>query len=140
MTRPQSESVTHGAHHVGLAVPDIEAARSFFCEALGYSTVGGVPDYPAHFVSDGTTLITLWQVSDPATARPFDRKRNVGLHHLALTVADDGAIQTVYDRVREWPGASIEFAPTALSEGSSVRHFICAIPGGVRVEFATPFS
>jgi catechol 2,3-dioxygenase-like lactoylglutathione lyase family enzyme len=140
MTQPLNEPITHGAHHIGLAVPDIEVARSFFCEVLGYKTVGGVPDYPAHFVTDGTTLITLWQIADPANARSFDRRRNVGLHHLALTVADDDAIETVYGRVREWPGASIEFAPAALSEGSSVRHFICAIPGGVRVEFATPFG
>ncbi|MDG2004098.1 MAG: VOC family protein [Novosphingobium sp.] len=140
LTQNQTGPLTHGAHHVGLAVPDIEVARSFFCEALGYKTIGGVPDYPAHFVSDGTTLITLWQVSEPASARAFDRKRNIGLHHLALTVADDDAIEVVYDRVRAWPGTSIEFAPVALSEGSSVRHFICAIPGGVRIEFATPFG
>ena len=136
MTDPK----TLGAHHVGLAVPDIETARSFFCEALDYQTVGGVPDYPAHFVSDGTTLITLWQVSDPKSARPFDRKRNVGLHHLALTVADYETLDDVHERVRDWPGTSIEFAPMSLREGSAVRHFICAIPGGVRVEFATPFG
>jgi catechol 2,3-dioxygenase-like lactoylglutathione lyase family enzyme len=135
-----TETLTLGAHHVGLAVPDVEAARAFFCEALGYRTVGGVPDYPAHFVSDGTTLITLWQVSDPETARPFDRKRNVGLHHLALTVAGYDRLEQVHERVRNWPGATIEFAPTVLSQGSAVRHFICAIPGGVRVEFATPFG
>lgn len=135
-----TETLTLGAHHVGLAVPDIEVARAFFCEALGYRTVGGVPEYPAHFVSDGTTLITLWQVSDPKTARPFDRKRNVGLHHLALTVAGYDRLERVHERVRNWPGTTIEFAPTALSEGSAVHHFICAIPGGVRVEFATPFG
>lgn len=133
-----AETQTLGVHHVGLAVPDIEAARSFFCEALGYRTVGGNPDYPAHFVSDGTTLLTLWQVEAPA--RPFDRRHNIGLHHLAIAVADAEALDAVYARVRDWPGVAIEFAPCALREGSQVRHFMCAIPGGVRVEFATPFA
>jgi len=134
------QPLTRGVHHVGLAVPDIEAARSFFCEALGYKTIGGNPAYPSHFVSDGTTLITLWQIAEPARATPFDRKRNIGLHHLAIGVTDHAALDTVFARVSDWPGASIEFAPCALSEGSKVRHFMCTIPGGVRVEFATPFA
>lgn len=134
------QPLTHGVHHVGLAVPDIELARSFFCEALGYRTVGGNPDYPAHFVSDGTSLITLWQLPDPSRSAPFDRRRNVGLHHLAIAVADAAALETVYARVAAWPGAAIEFAPCPMREGSPVRHFMCAIPGGVRVEFATPFA
>ena len=136
MTQP----LTRGVHHVGLAVPDVEAARRFFCEALGYRTVGGNPAYPAHFVSDGATLLTLWQLEQPGSAVPFDRKRNVGLHHLAIGVADAAALEEVHGRVRDWPGATIEFAPCAMREGSPVRHFMCAIPGGVRVEFATPFA
>lgn len=136
MTQP----LTTGVHHVGLAVPDIDAAHAFFTEALGYKTVGGVPAYPAHFVSDGATLITLWQLEDPASAAPFDRRRNAGLHHLAIGVPDHAGLETLYQRVADWPGVTIEFAPCALREGSAVRHFMCAIPGGVRVEFATPFA
>lgn len=135
-----TKSLTTGVHHVGLALPDIEAARSFFCDALGYEAVGSVPDYPAHFVSDGSTLLTLWQVSDPATAKAFDRKKNIGLHHLAIGVADEAALATVFERVGAWPGVEIEFEPCSIREGSTVRHFMCAIPGGARVEFATPFA
>jgi len=72
--------LTLGIHHVGLAVPDLEAARDFFVQALGWHEAGRVPAYPAAFVSDGTTLLTLWRVADPATATPFDRRANVGLH------------------------------------------------------------
>lgn len=135
-----TKTLTTGVHHVGLAVPDIEATRDFFCDALGYEVVGGVPDYPAHFITDGSTLITLWQVSDPGTAMPFDRKKNVGLHHLAIGVADETALEVVFERVSAWPGVAIEFDPCPIGEGSAVRHFICAIPGGVRLEFATPFG
>ena len=83
-----TQSLTQGAHHIGLAVPDLDAARDFFCDALGFREVGGVPAYPAVFVSDGTTLLTLWRVADPATAQAFDRRANVGLHHLAVLRGD----------------------------------------------------
>jgi len=133
MTRP----FTSGVHHVGLAVPDLDAAQAFFCDRLGWQVVGGNPDYPAVFVSDGTTRITLWRIAQPAEAVAFDRRRNIGLHHLALAVADDAALEQVYERVRQDPGVAIEFPPVAVRPGSPTRHFICAMPGGVRIEFAT---
>lgn len=132
--------LTTGAHHVGLTVPDLEAATNFFCVTLGFGDVGGNPAYPSKFVSDGKTLLTLWQAADPASATPFDRKANIGLHHLALGVADAAALDTVYARVTAHPGATIEFAPEPIREGSATRHFICAMPGGIRIEFATPFG
>ena len=136
MTTP----LTRGAHHVGLSVPDLEAATRFFTDALGFRVAGERPDYPARFVSDGTTLLTLWQVSDPAHATRFDRRANIGLHHLALAVADEAALETVHARVSGHPGVTVEFAPEPIRAGSSIRHFICAMPGGIRIEFATPFA
>ena len=135
-----TETLTRGAHHIGLAVPDLDVATDFFVTALGFAEVGGNPAYPAKFVSDGTTLLTLWQVADPATAAPFDRRANVGLHHLALGVADPAALDVVHARVQAYPGTSIEFAPEPIRAGSAVRHFIAAMPGGIRIEFATPFA
>ena len=132
--------MTQGAHHIGLAVRDLDEAKGFFCGALGFDVVGHVPDYPALFVSDGSILLTLWRVADPESAVGFDRKRNIGLHHLALRVADEAALQTVYERVTAHPGTVIEFAPGPISQGSATKHFICAMPGGIRIEFATPFS
>jgi catechol 2,3-dioxygenase-like lactoylglutathione lyase family enzyme len=135
-----TEVLTHGIHHVGLTVPDLEAARSFFCATLNWHVVGGDPDYPAVFGSDGRITLTLWRVADPQKATAFDRRSNIGLHHLALTVSDDEAVVSAYERVRNRPGVVIEFAPAPMRPGFSMRHFICAIPGGVRVEFATPFA
>jgi catechol 2,3-dioxygenase-like lactoylglutathione lyase family enzyme len=63
-------AVTRGAHHIGLTVPDLAKTRTFFIDTLGFAQVGEVPDYPAVFLSDGTTLITLWQAANPA-AQPF---------------------------------------------------------------------
>lgn len=92
------------------------------------------------FVSDGAIMLTLWRVADPATASAFDRRANIGLHHLALAVADAAALDAAFDRVRDWPGVMIEFAPGLMRRGSAARHLICTIPGGVRLELATPFA
>jgi catechol 2,3-dioxygenase-like lactoylglutathione lyase family enzyme len=133
-------AMTRGAHHVGLAVRDVAEARDFFVEALGFTVAAERPDYPAIFVSDGTTLLTLWQVADPARATRFDRRANIGLHHLALAVADRDALHSVFERVQAHPGATIEFDPEPIREGATTHHFICAMPGGIRIEFATPFA
>ena len=66
---------TQGAHHVGLTVPDLDAACAFFIDALGFRQVGEKPDYPAVFVSDGAIMITLWQAEHATGAVPFDRRR-----------------------------------------------------------------
>lgn len=142
MTQPPHPAPpqTQGVHHIGLAVPDLPAARAFFCDALGFTVAAERPDYPAVFVSDGTILLTLWRVADPAGAAPFDRLANVGLHHLALKVAGDAALDALFARVRAHPGVIIEFAPEPIRDGAVTRHFICAMPGGIRIEFATPFA
>jgi catechol 2,3-dioxygenase-like lactoylglutathione lyase family enzyme len=132
-----TDKLTNGVHHLGLAVPDLEAAQRFFCEVLNWDVVGGRPDYPSIFVSDGRIVLTLWRLADPQNAVAFDRRANVGLHHLALAVADEAALATVYDRVRDHPGVTVEFPPEPSRPGSVARHFICAMPGGIRIEFAT---
>ena len=131
--------LTHGAHHIGLSVPDLARAQSFFCDILGYSLVAEKPDYPAAFVSDGTTLLTLWQVADPEAATPFDRRANIGLHHLALKVADMESLTALYEKLSMTDEVVMEFAPEPISAGASTYHFVCAMPGGIRIEFATPF-
>lgn len=128
--------VTLGAHHIGLTVPDIAATREFFTNVLGYSVVGERPAYPAVFVSDGTIMLTLWQAKDPASAIPFDRKSVIGLHHLALKVADHEALEKLGKTLAAVEGVEIEFAPEPLGE-TPLRHLMCTIPGGIRVEFIT---
>lgn len=130
------ERWTQGPHHVGLTVPDLQAAVRFFVDALGYTLLGEVPTYPAAFVSDGAGMITLWQAEDPATARPFDRRHNLGLHHLALRVRD-GGLDALHARLRARDDVTIEFAPEPL-RGGPTRHMMTRIPGGIRVEFIAP--
>lgn len=126
-----TQARTRGAHHVGLTVPDIDAASAFFTDALGFRTVGGNPDYPATFVSDGDIMVTLWQAQSPEHATPFDRRTNIGLHHLALRTTDlDGLAADLHRR----DDVTVEFDPEALGS-SGIRHMMCRIPGNIRVEF-----
>ncbi|MBB6123707.1 VOC family protein [Sphingobium subterraneum] len=135
-----TQKLTAGVHHVGLTVPDLDQARRFFCGALGFDEVGGVPSYPSIFVSDGAILLTLWRAADPLTARAFDRRANIGLHHLSLAVADDAALDRVWEKVRAYPEVVVDSPPGPIGPGSSTRHFLVFIPGGIRIEFATPFA
>lgn len=131
-----TEAETKGAHHIGLTVPDVKETSSFFVNVLGFSKVDERPEYPAIFVSDGNILITIWQCQNASSAVPFDRKNNVGLHHLALRV-EPSKLDSLYARVGEAEGVAIEFAPEPL-RGGPTRHMMCLIPGGVRVEFIAP--
>ena len=130
-------AVTRGAHHIGLTVPDLAESRAFFIDTLGFAQLGDVPDYPAVFLSDGTTMITLWQASDPANAVPFDRKNNVGLHHFAMKVENAGVLDSLYHKLDTTQGVDIEFAPEPLGSGPT-KHMMCFIPGGIRMEFIAP--
>ena len=84
----EGKTSTYGFDHVGLSVRDLASSQKFFCDCLGWHVVGERPDYPAAFVSDGHGVLTLWQVEAPDEAIAFDRRANVGLHHLALAVVD----------------------------------------------------
>jgi len=95
-----------------------------------------------HFVSDGHDVVSLWQVQSPGDAIPFagdaipfDRRANVGLHHLALAVVDQAGLDTLYTRVSSWPGVVVEFGPERSGAGPKI-HFIVREPSGVRIEFA----
>jgi catechol 2,3-dioxygenase-like lactoylglutathione lyase family enzyme len=126
--------LTHGIDHIGLAVQNLNDTRDFFIQCLGWNLVGERPAYPAAFVSDGHVLLTLWQVTNQDKLVAFDRKTNVGLHHLALRVGSEEALDDIFSRVSGWPGVVPEFAPENLGEGPK-RHAMVYEPGGIRVEF-----
>ena len=82
-------------------------------------------------------MVTLWQANDPATATPFDRKNVVGLHHLALRVENGEALSDLHAKLANQADVNIEFPPEDLG-GGPAKHMICAIPGGIRMEFIAP--
>jgi len=128
-------AATNGIDHVGLTVANLEASKLFFTDCLGWRVFGSNPAYPAAYITDGVSKVTLWQVSDLRAFEGFDRKNNVGLHHLALKVPDRAALDTIFERVRSYPGVQVEFPPE-LSGGGPKWHAMVLEPGGTRLELS----
>lgn len=126
-----TEALTKGVHHVGLTVPNIDETKRFFMEVLGFQQVGEKPGYPAVFVSDGSVMLTLWQADE--NAAPFNRKSQIGLHHLALLVVDKETLESLHNTLVQHQQVEIEFAPEGLGQ-SGLKHMMCLVPGGIRLE------
>jgi len=128
-------AVTAGVQHIGLAVAKLEESAAFFTNILGWEEVKRREDYPAIFVRDDALTITLWktQTDEPIT---FNRKTNVGLHHLALRVENKVDLFRLVDLLKA-NQIEIEFEPTLIREGPSM-HMMCYEPSGIRIEFYYP--
>lgn len=126
--------LTLGIDHLGLTVANLEETLEFFIDCLGWKQVGGKPEYPSAFISDGSSVLTLWQVQ---TDKPigFDRKNNIGLHHLAFKIATEENLNILFERIQKWPKVNIEFAPEFSGVGPKV-HFMINEPSGNRIEFS----
>jgi lactoylglutathione lyase len=127
--------MTTGLNHIGLTVKDLSASSDFFIQILGWIHAGGYPDYPSVFVTDGKIFITLWQTENIEKVVEFDRKNNIGLHHLALTVASEEILNVLHQRFRLIPNVIIEFSPELNGKGPTL-HMIIREPSGNRIEFA----
>jgi catechol 2,3-dioxygenase-like lactoylglutathione lyase family enzyme len=127
--------ITKGPHHIGLTVSNLEESAKFFTSLLGWKEVLRKEDYPAIFVSDGQIMLTLWAIKEEPVGE-FNKNKNVGLHHIAFSVADEESLIRLYERVKE-SGVKIEFSPELLGSGPA-KHMMCYEPSGIRVEFTWP--
>jgi len=131
--KPSTDTGVAGVDHVGLVVSDLEASKQLFLDVLGFTIRGSDPKYPAYFLTNGQSTITLWQAKDPKTATPFNRKTNIGLHHLALRIDSEQHLNQLYQRLQKHPGVRIEFAPE-LAYGGPDKHMMFYEPSGNRIE------
>jgi catechol 2,3-dioxygenase-like lactoylglutathione lyase family enzyme len=77
-----------GIHHVAICVDDAEAAKTFYCDVLGFTTVSSRPTEfgPGHWLDAGGQQVHLMEVAEPV--------RNPG--HFALRVDDlDAAVADI---------------------------------------------
>ena len=123
-----------GINHFGLTVSDLDASTHFFTEVLGFELLGEDEEYPSTAVANDEILVTLWRAEEPASAVAFDRKNNIGLHHLAFNIDSFSALEELHAVLSGVPGVTIEFAPEPLS-GGPTRHMMIREPSGNRLEF-----
>ncbi len=127
-------ATTKGINHLGLAVSNLNQTRDFFIELLGWSESGRDDSYPRTAVSDGHVRLTLWQVDKNLDIGEFDRRKNIGLHHLALDVQSEQQLIDIYEKLKTQDDVNIEFAPELVGQGPR-KHMMCNEPGGIRIEF-----
>lgn len=130
-------SETSGLNHLGLSVSDLEASKAFFVEVLGFEESGYDASYPRTAVSDSKLRLTLWQVDKSLNGEPFDRKKNVGLHHLAIQVESEDKLNYLYSIISDRADCHVEFAPELLSGGPR-KHMMLSEPSGLRIELIWP--
>jgi lactoylglutathione lyase len=131
--------VTIGINHLGLTVRDLDQTTAFFTDCLGWALLARDDSYPRTTVSDGTCRLTLWQADRARAMTGFDRKTNIGLHHLALEVPSRDALDELAAKVRNWPGVQMEFNPEPMGTGPRM-HTMFSEPGGIRLEIIWPAS
>lgn len=127
-------SVVGGVHHVGLSVLNLEESEEFFVKHLGFEVFKRDSEYPAVFLKNTEVVITLWRVKNPGEAIKFNRKGNVGLHHLALSVDSFESLQSIYKKMKSIKNVKIEFSPELLGAGPA-KHMMMYEPSGNRIEF-----
>ena len=130
-------SETNGINHLGLSVLDLDKSVSFFVDHLGWEESGRDTSYPRSAVSDGQIRLTLWQVDHSLDIQNFNRRKNVGLHHLALEVISEEKLTELLAKLKSNPEVSIEFEPELVGSGPR-KHMMCKEPGGIRIEFIWP--
>lgn len=124
-------ALTNGVQHVGLSVTNLEATKDFFTDILEFDVLQYEAGHHA-YVSDGVTMITLWQTADQ------EATVNVaGLHHLALSVESVALLRQIEERMKQ-RNVRLQFGGIGVKgqEGGYIALF-CYEPSGIRIELTT---
>ncbi|MGQ0722498.1 MAG: methylmalonyl-CoA epimerase [Candidatus Eiseniibacteriota bacterium] len=118
-----------GIDHLGIAVPDLAAARDVFTRVLGFRVVAeeNVPDQKVRVVKldAGGAHLELLQSTDPdGPIGRYVARRGAGIHHVTLRVAD------LVATLRELEAAGVELIDRKPRIGA----------GGKRIAFLHPRS
>ena len=131
--------MTNGLNHLGLSVLNLDDTTDFFTNVLEWEELARDESYPRTTVSDGNVRLTLWQVDHANSVISFDRRSNVGLHHVAFEVQTEQELSLLSEKIKAWPGVTIEFMPEPLGDGPR-KHMMFSEPGGIRLEIIWPGS
>ena len=123
-----------GIDHLGLTVSDLDSSKVFFTDVLGFKVMGNDATYPAYFLSNKKTIVTLWRVKNDEKRVAFNQSENVGLHHLALSIEKHRKLSKLHKHLKMQNNITIEFAPENLGKGPA-HHMMIREHSGNRIEF-----
>ncbi|MBC8136354.1 MAG: VOC family protein [Fibrella sp.] len=89
-----------GLGHVGLNVTDIDSAKQFFVDALGFEIAGEGQHHGSRFAflgHNGKMTLTLWEQSTKGAEFSVHQP---GLHHLAFAVDDIARLEEVREHLK----------------------------------------
>ena len=122
--------------HVGIAVSDLDAALTFYRDALGLEVEApeevASQRVRAHFIPAGESAIELLEgTADDSPITKYVARRGPGIHHLTLRVPD---IRAALARLKEKGVRLIDDAPREGAHGSLVAFVHPSSAHGVLVE------
>lgn len=84
---------TGAVNHITLTVTDLERAREFYTNVLGFQFV--MEFGPKHLFSNGSVILALNLSPDPARAISNDKfdENRVGLDHVSFNVSSHGLLE-----------------------------------------------
>jgi glyoxylase I family protein len=134
----QDSIATGSVHHLRLTVTDVDRARDFYTEVLGFPVVMNLN--PGYFLTNGSVGLGLGPHPDPQTAAPNDRfsENRVGLDHLSFGVASRDELERatrVLD-ARGVPRGEIK----DLGEAFGLYVLAFRDPDNVQLELSAPYA
>lgn len=127
-----------GVHHVRLTVTNVDRARAFYTEVLGFEHIMDLS--PGVFLSNGTVGLGLGPSPDPARALGGDRfdENRVGLDHLSFGVGSRDDLERAVRLLdeRDVPHGEIK------DLGAAFGLYILAFrdPDNIQLELSAPYS
>jgi lactoylglutathione lyase len=114
---------------LGLTVTNLDRSKQFYQELFGWKELGADPKMGYAFLSDGKTMITLWQQSQHV----YDKAR-AGLHHFALAVGSPDDLVRAEQVLRK-KNVRIHYDRIVPAmEGAKEAELYFYDPDGIRVE------
>jgi catechol 2,3-dioxygenase-like lactoylglutathione lyase family enzyme len=121
---------TSGVHHVALRVTNLERAKKFYCDTLGFKHLMDAENLTL-FLAGGTAF----GLRGPSEETPRNDKFNpnrVGVDHIALACSDETELQRVADALK---AAGIENTGAKMDETLGKRYVAFKDPDRIAWEF-----
>ncbi len=128
---------TAGLDHINLSVSNLEAARQFYGDLLGFELTQTPLDYPSAFAAGtysfmvGDVEIALVHHDSTAANDRFDETR-IGLDHLSFKAPDEAALHALVDRLDK---ARVENSGVQVYAPNGKRYVVFRDPDNIQLEY-----